>query len=169
MVALDALQGWSLFKRAASMLSSRGRRNCMAGTRATGVLGLLVASVSLLVFAGAALAHVPVQRDDERPAHYASQSLSEPVEAIAPQECISTATVVVSVVIQAADARFPLSEPDGVESDCDCCGVACHAALGDVGRPSAARRLPASVAALTGSPFLHGRSQGPPERPPRLT
>lgn len=169
MAALDTLQGWRLLKCAASMLSSRGRRNSMASALATGVLGLLVASASMLMFVTAALAHVPVQRDSEHPARYASESLSEPVEAMAPQECISTATVVVSVVVHAADARFPLSEPDGIEFDCDCCGVACHAALGDIGRPSAARRLPASVAALTGSPFLHGRSQGPPERPPRLT
>lgn len=169
MAGLDTLQGWSLFKRAASMLSSRDRRNSMAGTLARGVLGLLVASASILMFAGAALAHVPVQRDDERPAQYASQWLSEPVEAMAPQECFSTATGVFAVVAHAADAPLPLSEPDGIEFDCDCCGVACHAALGDVGRPSATRRLPASVAALTGSPFLHGRSQGPPERPPRLT
>lgn len=168
MAALDKLQGWSLFKRAASMLSSRGRRNSMAGTLATGVLGLLVASASMLMFAGAALAHVPVQRGDERPAHYASQSLSEPVEAMALQEGIPTAAVVFSVAAHAADAPLPLSEPDSIEFDCDCCSVTCHAAPGNVGRPSAARRLPASVAVLTGSPFLQGRSQGPPERPPRL-
>ena len=169
MAGMDTLQGWSLFKRAASMLSSRDRRNSMAGTLATGVLGLLVASASTLLLAGAALAHVPAQRDSEHPAQHASQSLSEPVEAMALQECIPTAAVVFSVAAHAADARLPLSESDGIEFDCDCCGVACHAALGDIGRPSAARRLPASVAALTGSPFLHGRSQGPPERPPRLT
>lgn len=168
MAGMDTLQGWSLFKRAASMLSSRDRRNSMAGTLATGVLGLLAAASTLLL-AGAALAHVPAQRDSEHPAQHASQSLSEPVEAMALQECIPTAAVVFSVAAHAADARLPLSEPDGIEFDCDCCGVACHAALGDIGRPSAARRLPASVAALTGSPFLHGRSQGPPERPPRLT
>lgn len=137
----------------------------MAGTLATGVLGLLVASASMLVFTGAALAHVPVHWDDERPA---SQSLFERVEAMALKECIPTAAVVFSVAAHAADAQLPLSEPDGIEFDCDCCGVACHAALGNVGRPGAARHLPARVAVLAGSPFLHGRSQGPPERPPRL-
>ncbi len=139
----------------------------MAGTVATGVLGLLVASASMSMFVSTALAHVPVQLDYERPT-YASQSLSEPVEAMAPQECIPTAAAVFSVAAHAADAPLPWSEPDGLEFDCDCCGVACHGALGNVGGPSAERCLSEGMAPLTGSPFLHGRSQGPPERPPRI-
>lgn len=168
MAALDTLQGWSLFNRAASMWSSRGRWKSMAASLATGMLGLLVAVASMLVFASAALAHVPAQRDNERPARYASQSLSEPVEAMAPQECILTEAVILSVAAPAADVPLPWGEPDDIQFDYDCCGVACHAALDNGDRPSGAWRLPGSMALLIGSPFLHGRSQGPPERPPRI-
>ena len=154
MAAMDTPQAWSLFRPSAL---------------ATAMTGLLVAAASMLMFASAALAHTPGQRDHGRPARHALPSPSGSVEAMAPSGCVPTTTtaIVFSVAASAADAGIPRGETEGIDFNHDCCGTACHA-VGDAGRASAARRLPGSVVQLTGSPFLHSRSQGPPERPPRI-
>ena len=109
----------------------------------------------------------PSQRDHERPARHASPLPGEPVEAMALPGCVPTTAIVFSVAASAADAGIPWGEAEGIDFNHDCCGMACHA-IGDVGRANAAWRLPGSVVLLTGSSFLHSRSQGPPDRPPRI-
>lgn len=156
----------------ALMSSSRCRVSSMAGKLA---ILLLAVSLSMLLFASAALAHVPIQQDRERPLHHLVHSpQSEVDKPTAPSGCVQNAEIVVSIADLVAKSQLPSqdftpdgNESDNIEFDADCCGVACHAALDSIGRVSGARRLSVSAVVLTGTSFLHGRIQGPPERPPR--
>jgi hypothetical protein len=148
----------------------------MASRLAIAMLGsLLVAAMSMLMFANAALAHAPSPRDHENPSHYLGLSAeSEAIKPTAPSEYAHKAIVIVPVpaLIAQLQPRTLDSTParngsDEIEFDDDCCGAACHATLGSISCDSGQRRRPLSVVIVAGSSDLPGRSQGPPERPPR--
>lgn len=136
---------------------------------------LLVAFMGVLLSAGAALAHSPVSgRWEQRSSHAAALPQSEAARSSAPSECTYMAPGIapVAAVFVQSWPRGPGSIParDGTgfaEFDDDCCGVACHAAVADIGHDGAAWGLPSTAFTLNGS-ILHGRAQGPPDRPPRI-
>lgn len=166
MFAWDAPERSRQFRPVPATLSSRGQSRCLAGTLAASVRWLL-ALAGTLMLASAALAHAPVQRDFAPPANYVLRLPSQYVKAMAAQQSTPTTAAVFLVAAQGA-AAVPWGESEDFDIDYDCCGVACHAALGNVIRPNAAQRLPRNVVLSRESPFLHGRSHGPPERPPRI-
>jgi hypothetical protein len=137
---------------------------------------LLVASMGVLLAAGATLAHSPTRGGQEqRSSHAAPLPLSEAAKSAAPSECAYKASViapVAAVFVQSWPhdfASIPARDgADFTEFDADCCGVACHAAIADIGHDGAAWGLPLTAFVLNGSSVLHGRAQGPPERPPRI-
>lgn len=140
-------------------------------------LGLLpAASAGILVFAVASLALVPDQGDHERSAQYSERSrqgveirVSEPAElAGGTGTIVSAATFVDQPWIDRLDPGADCDESDHGDLGDDCCGVTCHAAVGGIGIDACPIRPPPSAAASTGSPSLLGRSQDPPERPPRV-
>jgi hypothetical protein len=151
---------------------------CLAGaitnrfSRQLGVL--LVASVGMLLFADASLAHVPDQRDDERSTQYSELILGGVhIRVSVPAEFADGMRTIVSVAafldqpwIGQLDADRDKCNDD--EDGDDCCGAACHASINDIGNDACARRPPLSAAVPRRSPSLLGRSQDPPERPPRL-
>lgn len=178
MDALDtASRRNSLARGTAPASSSCCRVAAMVGKLAIVMAGsLLVASMSMFMFASAALAHAPIQPEGRHPSHQvvARSPQSEAINPAAPPGCVRSAVIVVPVAGLVADSRLSdqHSTPgqngsDDIGFDADCCGVACHAALGNVGRISGARRPPVSAVVPAGTSSLHGRSQGPPERPPR--
>lgn len=164
-----------------SMHSKRYFR-CLAGAmtdclaKRLGVL--LAASVGMLLFAGWSLALVPDQRDHERSTRYCELfpggvdiRASVPAESAGGMGTIGSAAAFldqpwIDWLDSAADRDRSNDDEDG-----DCCGmscgVTCHAAIGDVGNDTCARRPPSSAGVPTGSPSLLSRSQDPPERPPR--
>lgn len=141
---------------------------------------LLVASVGMLLFAGASLAHVPDQRNHERSTQYFELLPGGlDIRASAPAEFSGGMGTIVSAVDfldqpwidrldSGADRDKSNDNEDGDDCDGMCCGVTCHAAVGDIGNDTCARRPPSSTAVPTGSPSLLGSSQDPPERPPRV-
>jgi len=154
-----------------------GPSSAMACKLALSVLRvLLVASMGVLLAAGAALAHSPTHGGQERrSSHAAPLPQSEAAKSAAPSECAYKASV-----IPPAATVFVRSWPHGFASipirggadfagfDDDCCGVACHAVVAGIGHDDAAWGLPLTAFALNGSSVLHGRAQGPTDRPPRI-
>lgn len=142
---------------------------------------LLVASVGMLLFAGAAsFGLVPDQREHERSTQY-SELVPGGVDirAFAPAEFAGGMGPIVSAAafldhpwIDRLDPGRDRDETNDSEDgdDCSgmCCGVVCHAAVGDNGSGIYPRRPPSSSAVSTGTPVLLSRSQDPPERPPRV-
>lgn len=142
---------------------------------------LFVASVGMLLFAGAAsLALVPDQREHERSTQY-SELLPGGVDirASVPAEFAGGMGTIVSAAalldhpwIDRLDPGADRDESNDCEDgdDCSgmCCGVVCHAAVGDNGNGIGPRGPASSGAVPTGTPVLLSRSQDPPERPPRV-
>ena len=154
-----------------------GLSSAMTCKLALGVLRvLLVAFMGVLLAAGAALAHPPARGGQEqRSSHAAPLPQSEAAKSAAPPECAYKASVtppVAAVFVQSwphGFASIPVRDgADFTGFDDDCCGVACHAAVADIGHDGAAWGLPLTTFVMNGSSVLHGRAQGPPEPPPRI-
>jgi hypothetical protein len=141
---------------------------------------LLAASVGMLLFGSVSLALVPDQREHERSIRY-SELLPGSVDfrASVPANFAGGMGTIVSAAafldhpwIDRLDPGTDRDESNDNEDgdDCSgmCCGVVCHAAVGNTGNGICPRRPPSSGAASTGTPVLLSRSQDPPERPPRV-
>ena len=175
MAAFDTTRENVLGHRSATTLSSRHWLSSVAYRLAIGVLGsLLVAAISMSMFANAASAHARSPRDHENPSVYLVRSPeSGTINLTAASEYVHRAIILLTAVVAQLqphnlNVTLPSNGPDDIEFNDDCCGVTCHAALGDIGHENGARQ-PLSAPVPAGSSHLHGESQGPPERPPRQT
>jgi hypothetical protein len=132
---------------------------------------LLAASMTILLSANTVFAHTLSDAEYERFPARSRQPGS--FTTTAASECI------LKIVISDAAASIrsrPIevhAMPIGDESDdlgCDdCCGVACHAAV-RIASNDIVGRVPAFSKVMPGGPpVLLGRSQRPPERPPRIS
>ena len=173
MAAFDTTRENVLRHLSATMASSRHSLSSVAYRLAIGVLGsLLVAAISVSMFANAALAHGRSLRDRESPSFYLVRSPETgTVKPTAAPEYVHRTIILLAAPIahlqpHNLNVTPPSNGSDDIEFNDDCCGVTCHAALGDIGHESGARQ-PLSAPVPAGSSYLHGRSQGPPERPPR--
>jgi hypothetical protein len=178
MATSEALTRWNVRGYApAATLSLRYPVSSMARRLALGVLRmLLVASMGVLLAVGVALAYAPTQGGHEEPSlHVAPALQSETAKSTAPSECAYKISIIAPVAAAFAQFRshgfdsIPArDQPDLTDFDDDCCGVACHAAVGNVGHDGGAWCSPLAAFVLIGSSVLQGRDQGPPERPPRI-
>lgn len=152
--------------------STRG--HAMMGGMAIRLFGaLLVASIGLLILAGPASAHSPLRQEREQASHRSTYLQHSEATALAgPSGCVREVGKVVSASAllgrSVLDRReVHRGDPQDCDFNFDCCGAACHAALGDGDHLGGGRRLLAGTIVLTGASFLRGKGQGPPKPPPR--
>lgn len=148
--------------------------HAMAGKAAIRLFGaLVIASIGLLMFAGSASAHSPLRQEREQASHRSTYPQhSEATTPTGSSGCVREVGKVVSAAALLARSALDRQEIGrGGSQDCDldfdCCGAACHAALGDGDQFGGGRRLLAGTVELTGASFLRGKGQGPPKPPPR--
>jgi hypothetical protein len=135
---------------------------------------IIVAMTSVLLFQGVALAHTSGY-DRAQVHHKTSKSPEgEAAPSTHPGECrrptVDMPSAVMADVPPGVDKPDPASDwngRDNWDSNDDCCGVACHAAVEGKGDDRLASPPPMSPVALSGMSELLGTRQGRLERPPR--
>lgn len=146
---------------------------CRGAGRAFGtiVLGWVV----MLLAGGVAPVDGPSQHDRGRSAHYdASQTSKMELAGLSTMaDCHHAGAALLAAVSSPLLLAGELGSgpqrtaPDDIDPDDECCGVACHAAVGNPidGRCTCRSFI---VIAPVELPGLDGKSQDPLERPPRL-
>lgn len=135
------------------------------------VLGIIfVALIWALAFGGAASAHAPVHHEQRvvsaHPDHSVHGDASRSIHAVGPRERAAAAVAFTALALP-QDAGSLNGTSSDVDLSDDCCGVACHAAIGGRTYDNRTRHLPLSAVIAVG-PSLHGSNQGRLERPPRV-
>lgn len=135
------------------------------------VLGIVfVALVCALSFGGSALAHSPVHHEPGAVHGYPHQSVhgknSRSIPAVGERD--RTEAALSSAAFAASRDTGGLNDTSSdVDLDDDCCGVACHAAIGGRNYDNRPSQWPLS-ALIVVEASLFGRSPGRLERPPRV-
>lgn len=135
------------------------------------VLGIvLVALVCVLSFGGAALAHAPVHHEQRAVHAYSDRSVHrEDSRSLHAGEWRDPTGAASSYTAFASPRGFGSLKDMAADVDLsdDCCGVACHAAIGGRTWDNRTWHLPMS-AVIAAAPSLRGNCQGRLERPPRV-
>lgn len=148
---------------------------CSRTLRAIGATTVLLASILLL--GHLVLAHVSLQGDHGHDSQHTTElSQSKALKPTAVMEChnqVRTSSAPVAFFdafqVNGHEATLDHNACEGIELDADCCGVSCHAAIGNRGIRSPTGCLPSLALEAARTTILDGRSQGPLERPPRVT
>jgi hypothetical protein len=135
------------------------------------VLGIVfVALIYALAFGGAASAHSPVHHEQRAAPTHADHSVqgdaSRSTHAVGPRERAAAALAFTALALPRDIGSLNDMSSD-VDLSGDCCGVACHAAIGGRTYDNRTCHLPLS-AIIAVAPSLHGSKQGRLERPPRI-
>jgi hypothetical protein len=133
---------------------------------------LFVASMIMLLSANAVLAHTRggEAQDEHRLAQFRQfgRFVTTTVTECTVKIVISDAAA--SIRLRPTEVRATPIGDDSDDLECDdCCGVACHAAVPIASNGIVGLAPPLSMLTPGGPPALMGRSQGPPERPPRVS
>lgn len=131
---------------------------------------MLVLAVAMLLFASGALAYAPIEHEAGRASqhdigHLSRMNTSEVPTPAELHRAVATDWSAVARWSPSGAEELRTASHD-VDPDDDCCGVSCHAAVGNWINDGRGRGLFAASAPIE-LPGLDGKSQDPPERPPR--
>ena len=156
---------FSMLERTSSLPDSQ----CTLANARPRVRAMLALVMALLLFAGGALVGLPIEHETGRASEHDMGQLSRTNAAdLHYSVAIASTAAALSVLLgfdELGSAPRCLTSDDA-DPDDDCCGSSCHAAVGN--GVSDGRSLDSFAPdAPVDLPGLDGKSQDPPDRPPR--